>query len=343
MRWPYQRLAKNVKFLRCIFALLFALVDLSIAASNTHAAATPLTSQSENWSGHEAQGKPGTFKKVQILFNVPTLTSEGEMSYWAGLGGDPGQLQGKEAVLVQAGIASCLGSSCSGDCKPNKQCNYAWWEIANALVVQPTRFRKGINTGDLIYVYVQSNVNSDRLDIFHIQNRTTGETHEIRVTDEGATKDNKPISITTPNGRSKSLNGIEIVADGASAECVVERPLIIEPSGNTRFTKLPTFKSVTISRCDVGNNRIMQAISSVPRINKINMIGNPSGKISRPTNSARRANATSTTLLTTTGSLGGKFGDTFTVTQPNKSQEVNSSLHSVNFSGRSIKVPPDYE
>src|SRR5437016_4888370 len=90
MARPYQRLVKNVKFLPCIFALLFALVDLSTVAPNAHAADTavaPQVSASQNWSGFEAKGKLGAFNRAQMAFTVPTVLSAGDMSAWIGVGG----------------------------------------------------------------------------------------------------------------------------------------------------------------------------------------------------------------------------------------------------------------
>ena len=165
----HQRLVKNVKFLSSLLALLFALVGIPIATPNTHVASAatiplPTTSLSNNWSGMEATSTVGKFKRVQCRAKVPTLTSDGDVSEWCGIGGDPGVVPGGvgNAVLVQAGVDSCLGASCPGN-NSNVQHNYVWWEIADALVVQPIRMSKGIHNGDDLYFYMELNIgNSGR-------------------------------------------------------------------------------------------------------------------------------------------------------------------------------------
>ncbi len=345
MAWPYQQLAKNIKFLPCIFTLLFALVGLSTATPSTHAAASissPNLVTSDNWSGDEAQGKIGSFNRAQIAFNVPSLKSNGDMSVWAGLGGDPTLLGGdpNSAVLVQAGVDSCLGSSCFGPCpNPNIQCNYAWWEIADALVVQPIRFNKPISAGNLIAVYLESNFNNKGSDILRVTDLTIGESHTILVANQVATKDGQRISIITPNGRSSSLNGIKIITDGASAECIGERPLVGSLSGGS-FTTLPVVPPVNILRCDVGNSRLLEAISSAQPLNQITMVDRGTSGRRSLGNSVRGANATADIPRLRPGPIGGRYGDAFTLAEPTSQQPLNSTARFVKFPGRSSHLPP---
>ncbi len=345
MARPYQQLAKNIKFLPCIFVLLFALLGLSTATPNTHAAATlstPNLVTSDNWSGDEAQGKLGSFNRAQIAFTIPSLKSNGDMSIWVGLGGDPTLLGGNpnNAVLVQAGVDSCLGSSCFGPCpNPNRQCNYAWWEIADALVVQPIRFSKPISAGNLITVYLESNFNNKGSDRLTLTDLTTGESHTILVGKQSATKDGQRISIITPNGRSSSLNGIKIVSDGASAECIGERPLVGSLSGGS-FTTLPSFLPVNISRCDVGNNRLLEAISRAQPVNQITMVDRGSSGRRSLGNSVRGANANADVPRMVPGPLHGRYGDAFILAEPTAQQPLNSTARFVKFPSRASQPPP---
>ncbi len=347
MARPYQRLVKNVRFLPCIFALLFALVGLSTATPNTHAAnaaVAPQIATSQNWSGFEAKGKLGTFKKAQMSFTVPTVRTQGDMSVWVGTGGDPNQVNpnnpvaGEQtAVLVQAGVDSCLGNPCSAPCRPsNVQCNYAWWEIADALVVQPIRFRQPISAGDLIVVYLESNLNNSSIDKFIIKDVNTNEIHTIIISDQGATKDNQRIPIIGGS------NGLNIVTDGASVECIVERPAIsIQP---LVLTPLPTFGGAAVPHCDMGKGPGWQGIGAAPQLSQIFMIDDPTGKGGNSTRQrgSRSGSTNAPSLRAKASFLSGKFGDSFIVTPAagTLAPITNSTVHSINLSGRASKRPP---
>lgn len=326
---PYQ-IGKNIKFLPCTFALLFALLGLSITPPSTYAAASAIPSVlSSNWSGFEASGPVGTFKKSQCTTKIPKVTTPGDVSVWCGLGGDPNSINpnnpttgAQQAVLVQAGIDACLNStSCTGNCRRSIQCNSIWWEIADALVVQPIRFNRGIHIGDTIYIYMQSNLHNDNVDLFNIQNRTTRESHTIRVTNQGATMDGRPIRIIGSQPR----NGIPIVSDGASVECIVERPLDV---GSNTFIHLATFQSATVTGCDDGpvDQSYLEPISSVPTLTRINMFNDTNSS----RGSTQRANAPSVIILAQPTDLFGPLLDRFTVIQNPKTQTqtiTNSIAH----------------
>lgn len=329
------RLIKKVSFLPGTIALLSILISLFTTTPNTYAAARAVPSVfSSNWSGFEASGPLGTFRKSQCATKIPQVTTPGDVSVWCGLGGDPNSINpnnptagARQAVLVQAGIDACFNSAaCSGNCQRGIQCNSAWWEIANALVVQPIRFNKGMHVGDTVYIYMQSNLNNDNLDLFYIQNRTTGDTHIIRVTNQGATKDGKPIRIVGPQPR----NGFPVVSDGASVECIVERPLDV--SSNS-FIRLATFQSATITNCDDGrvNRTSLESIGRLPTITKISMFNNAnSGGNFQPSNAAQRANAQSVIVLAQPTDLFGRYLDNFAVLQdPNAQPQTiaNSIVH----------------
>jgi len=316
----HQGLVKNVKFLSCLFALLFALVGLPTATPNTYTASAatiplPTTSLSNNWSGMEATSTVGKFKKVQCRAKVPTLTSNGDVSEWCGLGGDPSIIPGGvgKAVLVQAGVDSCLGPGCPGG-NSNVQHNYVWWEIADALVVQPVRFSKGIHNGDDLYFYMESNVGNSGQDKFYIKNLTTKEpSHTIIINDQGATDNGKPISINTiGSGNSK----IPITSDSASMECILERPLDAISGALAHLPDLE--KPENIIECDagVGTNKFMTPIGLLPNVNSIKMFNSSSSGRGRGSNSARQGGQ-SPTLITDVSSFNCPNKDCFTVSNSN--------------------------
>ena len=325
---PY-RLVKGITALSCVLVLLFA----PTAIPSTHAAANAVPPTfSSNWSGYEATAPLGSFRKSQCAFKVPVVKSSGDVSAWCGLGGDPNSVDptnptkgAENAVLVQAGMDACLNSnSCTGNCTRNVQCNSLWWEIADALVVQPIRFTKKIAVGDSIYVYIESNLHDNGIDKFFLQDRTTHESHLIIASKQGVTKDGKSIRIVGPQ------NGFPIASDGGSAECIVERPLNV--SSNT-FLHLATFKSVTIFGCDDGrvNQALMESIASVPTVTRINMFNPANGGGNSPaSNSARQSSAESVIVIAAPTPFSGINGDNFTVVQPKNPQpqpQLNSIAH----------------
>ncbi len=313
----HQGFVKNVKFLPCLFALLFALVGLTTATPNTHAASAatiplPTTSLSNNWSGMEATSAVGNFKRVQCRAKVPTLNSNGDVSEWCGIGGDPAVVSGGvgNAVLVQAGVDSCLGPGCPSN-NSNAQHNYVWWEIADALVVQPIRMSKGIHNGDDLYFYIESDFKKDGFDKFYIRNITTKESHTIIVNDQGATDNGKPTSINTAD----SGNGkLPIISDSASMECILERPL---DAISGTLAHLPNLtKPENITECDagVGTNGLMTPIGLLPNVNSIKMF-NSSGS-GQGSNSARQGGQ-SPALITDVSNFNCRTLDCFTVSNSN--------------------------
>ncbi len=279
------RITRNIKFSYYSLVLLFSLLGLSIVPiPSTYAAANAIPSIfSSNWSGLEAAGPTGTFRKSQCTATVPKITTRGDVSVWCGLGGDPSAInpnnptQGsQQAVLVQAGIDACLDDNCIGsNCQRGVQCNDAWWEIADALVSQTVRFTIGVHVGDVFYVYMQSNLHDDNTDLFYLQNRTTGESHTIRVTAQGATKDGSPIRIVGPQP-----NRIPVVSDGASVECIVERPL---NAASNSFLELPDFQSTTVTGCDDGQvgQAVLEPITTNSTVTTISMFDKPTGASSQ--------------------------------------------------------------
>jgi len=292
---PYQQLARGVKFLPCVFALLFALVGLSTAPPNIHAASlSSLNSAlSFNWAGVEADGQRGSYNRAQMSFTVPSFKSKGEITIWAGLGGGLGGRAGnvgKNFVLVQAGVDSCLGScpSLGSNCPdPNSQCNVLWWEIAATLAEEPIQFNQPVRAGDLISVSVASNVNNNGTDQFILKDLTAqpSESHTILVTQQRATQDGQPIPniLSSQGSKLSSLKGVKIPTDGASAECIVERPSVVRSIGNASLASLPKFSSINVSQCDTGlkNKSTLQAISTASVVKQITMTAGQTSTVPR--------------------------------------------------------------
>ena len=323
---PSRRLAKNAKFLPSIFALLFSLMLYTMmpgtyaANINTfHLALAPAVAAlphavvtsgiSSNWSGYEATSSEGTFKKVQCSAKVPTLTSAGDVSTWCGLGGDPSVLSRNiTPILVQAGFESCLGNSCAGN-DPNVQQNSAWWEIADALVVQTVHFAKMIHPGDDMYFYIESENRSGPEDIFYLSDLTTKESHKIIINPQGATNNGRPYKINTAG-----LNGtLHFISDGATVECIVERPL---NANDGTLTRLPIFGSEKVQTCDAGTSKQagLTPIGFLSNISKITMFDSPSQ--GRGWNAARLQQNSMGNVIALPSSLTGRFRDSFTVTGP---------------------------
>jgi len=316
----HEGLVKNVKFLSCLFALLFALVDIPTAISNTHTASAatiphPKTSLSNNWSGMEATSTVGKFKSVQCRAKVPTLTSNGDVSEWCGIGGDPTTVPGGvgKTVLVQAGVDSCLGPGCSGN-NSNAQRNYVWWEIADALVVQPIRMSQGIHNGDDLYFYMESNVGNSGEDKFYIKNLTTKEpSHTIIVNDQGATDNGKPYSI---NRIDSSNSTFQIISDSASVECILERPL---DAISGTLAHLPDLeKPENIVECDagVGANGPLTPIGVLPNVNSIKMFNSSGSGRGQGSNSARQGGQ-APTVITNVSNFNCPHIDCFTISNSN--------------------------
>ncbi|HWS85092.1 MAG TPA: G1 family glutamic endopeptidase [Ktedonobacteraceae bacterium] len=316
----HQGFVKNVKSLPCLFGLLFALVGLTTATPNTHAASAatiplPTTSLSNNWSGMEATSAVGKFKRVQCRAKVPTLNSNGDVSEWCGIGGDPTIIpRGRgNAVLVQAGVDSCLGPGCPGN-NSNVQHNDVWWEIADALVVQPIRMSKGIHNGDDLYFYIESNIGNSGQDKFYIKNLTTKEpSHTIIINDQGATDNGNPISINTIG----SGNGkITLTSDSASIECILERPL---DAVSGMLAHLPVLeKPESITECDagVGPSSLMTPIGRLLNVNRIKMFNNSGAGRVQGSNSARQGGQ-SPTVITDVSNFNCRTLDCFTVSNSN--------------------------
>lgn len=179
---------------------------------------------SKNWSGNVDYASRYTFGIAEAEFNVPSLFIPGSpinshVSIWAGLGGDADFTS--PTVLVQAGVDSSV--TC-GSC----QYNESWWEVWPYNEEQNLPLSR-LNSGDDIYITVTSNNSNDGQDYFYIEN------------------------ITANSYSSKTVTIRSYISDGATGECVLERPGIF---GTNQYYALAQFNpqqsnTENISNCAV--------------------------------------------------------------------------------------------
>jgi len=185
------------------------LTSLSSAnRAGLHDQATGLASF--NWAGYIADGAVGTFKAASFTFTVPTLQGQqgDHAAAWVGLGGG----LTPSPRLVQAGVDSWIDDT-------GHQINAPFWEVVPGFTEQIVALNTNIQAGDQISV----SVGSVGKDIFLINDLSTGSSASFVV--RGATH----------------------LTDGASAECIVERPSV-----DRSLIPLAEFRAFAISRCLVG-------------------------------------------------------------------------------------------
>lgn len=188
-----------------------------------------------SWGGNFATGARGTYTEVSVEFKIPTISGppDASVAFWAGLGGLPGT----SSELVQAGVASCIGATTANNCSQTAgQHNSTFWSYTDAnnkTTSGPFGFTQGLNPGDTIFVFVQSNYRGSGDDYFYMQNERTGEI------------------------RDHTLSGDS--SDGASGECIGERPEAVQ--GGTQ-PPLAGFGTEEITDCQVSSNTITHAVGS---------------------------------------------------------------------------------
>jgi hypothetical protein len=241
----------TVRLLSYFCGLALALSFLVSATSHLYAAsAKPLavrhaidprftstgtSTKSINWAGYVAIDQPHTFLKAKLTFEIPTLKGEADfnkvVSIWAGLGGVDSNIV---PSLVQTGIDSLIVPADVTHSEPY-QVNQAWFED----YPQPPLFitftnPQSLSAGDSITVDIQSELGRHQTrvqDRFSIQDQTSGETQSGALT----------------------ITDTSFQTDGASAECIVERPAFISQIG-IQLSSLPQFGTANLSDCQVSND-----------------------------------------------------------------------------------------
>ncbi len=204
--------------------LFVGLLTILFASFPFHSAmpvhANALTSDS--WAGYEARGARGTYTEVNTYFTVPSLApiAGTSVAIWAGVGSRIGTTYPRE--LVQAGIASFV------DASTGTQVNQAFWEVYGDGTTNIEQYFPqsvlSVQTGDLIWVYVTSNVGNNGQDYFIVKDMTTGKSASITLNDPNA------------------------LTDGAAADCIAEDHLNAQ---NLSPKPLANFGTLTFSSCRV--------------------------------------------------------------------------------------------
>ncbi len=230
-------------------------------ASNPHFKFAAANATSSNWAGYVATGRPATLLRAKVSFIIPTLTGKPDLnkvvSLWAGMGGANSNVI---TSLVQAGVSSMILPADSTHPKPY-QFNWAWFED----YPQPSQiitFAKpnSLRAGDSIYITIKSE--PDHL------HKKINDHFEIRDT----TSNEMQSGIYLSTDRTS-------LTDGASAECIVERP---SDASTGQALDLPTFGTASLSECQVSTAKdptTVYAIANAPRIFRVDMINNSGSRV----------------------------------------------------------------
>ena len=201
---------------------------------------------SNGWAGYEARGTRGTYTEVNTYFIVPALAPivGTSVAIWAGVGSRIGATYPRE--LVQAGIAAFV------DASTGIQVNKAFWEVYGDGTTNTEQYFPqsvlSVQTGDLIWVYVTSNLDNSGQDYFIVEDTTTGKS------------------------ASTTLKDIHAITDGTAAECIAEdhlNVLTLSPK------PLANFGTILFSSCRVyGQSKPHQGWLSIgnEQYNKLDMV-----------------------------------------------------------------------
>jgi hypothetical protein len=162
---------------------------------------------STNWAGNVAYAGRGTYRQAEVTFYVPhvTGTTGASASAWAGVGGDGGHTKQGSLVLVQAGVqvSVLLGGG---------QFNKSWVEVYPQVGPHDLPLCR-LNTGDEVYVYVESNLGNDGYDYFYMDNITANCYHSCTVH-----TNNNSVPDTCGFTGGPGYN-----SDSGTGECILER------------------------------------------------------------------------------------------------------------------------
>jgi hypothetical protein len=204
-------------------ALLSCLVLIAAAPPSKTAAryhrviASANATQSYNWSGYN-QGYLATgtqYHQISATWVVPKATrhkpGEAEFSStWVGIGGgcDNSDCSITDATLIQAGTEQDVDAA-------GKATYFAWWELIPAPSVQITSM--SVRPGDTMAVNIAENIIGSEVWTITVQDLRNGE----------------QFSITAPYSSTY-----------ATAEWVVETPVVISSSGSITVGPMPKLRTV---------------------------------------------------------------------------------------------------
>jgi hypothetical protein len=205
------------------------------------------------WADNEAVGNNltpppeqcprGIYREAQMYFYVPTIkttVANAAVGIWAGVGGDNTAVNLKvhTAVLVQAGVLTTVVSG--------QQVNRMFFQIvssqsSNSPYSLPVEFMTAcqVNAHDHIYVDVQSNLNNNGWDYFHVQDLTTPSSGCVQQCSIDTTGTRGNMGAACPIG---IIGRTSYNSDSATGECVIEHvqggsyPLAEWTGGNNEGT-----------------------------------------------------------------------------------------------------------
>jgi hypothetical protein len=168
-----------------------------------------------NWAGNVAYGSRGTYRVASVDFTVPSIpniSSSQRVSIWAGVGGDPDYTSA--LMLVQAGVE--IHRATFGG-----QYNTSFWEIEPYNNGEQSLPLSRLQAGDHIFALASSSADNDGYNYFYIDNETV-------------------------NSYNEHYDYSNHLTDGASGECIVERPKV-----GSSYTDLANFGTEYLNRCDI--------------------------------------------------------------------------------------------
>ncbi|MEO6887784.1 MAG: G1 family glutamic endopeptidase [Ktedonobacteraceae bacterium] len=169
------------------------------------------------WAGNVAYGSRATYRVASVNFTVPSIPSIGSsdrVSIWAGVGGDTDFTS--SVMLVQVGVDVSRATF-------GGQYNTSWWEIAPYNAEQNLPLSR-LKAGDRIFALASSSADNNGNNYFYIDNETVN------------------------NYNSHSDNASKHLTDGATGECIVERPTV----GKT-ISHLANFGTEQLNSCDISS------------------------------------------------------------------------------------------
>ena len=219
-----------------------------------------------NWAGYVATGGPATFLKARTTFTIPTITGKPDpnriVSLWAGVGGTTSDIV---RSLVQAGIDSALEPADRSSSKPY-QVNEAWIEVyPQPPQTLPFTNPKSLSPGDPIRIEVKAGQDKQN--------------HKIKLSftiTDNASNETQTLSLSTSDATFQT--------DGASGECILERPLF---SITNDVVILPQFETANFGECQVSKANDaadLDKIGTYPNLFRVDMT-NDTGTVIASTSS----------------------------------------------------------
>jgi hypothetical protein len=186
--------------------------------TNLTTAPTPVSTSGATEAGYLARGGNNTYAGAMMTLKVPNVLptiANAAATYWVGVGGGSTD----QDAMAQAGISTVRSGTGS--------VSYTvWWDFLSNETTQKSvgeeniTLTSGLNPGDTVFLYVNSNPNNSGTDEFFIQDQTTDDYVGYY------------------------LAGSQYYADGTSTEYVVQRM-----SSNGSLLPLSDFSTQSLTQC----------------------------------------------------------------------------------------------